>query len=851
MFVKVIWQFFFSITTLTVIVQEMGGFFSFGSYKEKKLKSLSIESASSNLYFHLDKNIYSPEETIWFKAYLLNVKAGQAKVLYVRIVNEDEQVIYGAQFPIYDIRAHGSMTLSKSDNSVELHHQGAIFEPPKLLVDGNYTLYAYTDRMVALGDTNVFVQPIRISRMTGRRLEAAASVADTSMLYTGGQVQVKVDVTESGSFAEGVKGEYQLLAGGKELKYGRLTTNTFGEAFVNFTYPDLADHESLKVKLLFTKGNDYTELSLNLPHRGNPVTVNCFPEGGRPVPGGRVAVEVLDILGNPVQTALRVMDGDGTVASIATGAQGMAAVELPQAAGVRYTVKTLDGRGRTTFDVPPANRLGGFSLKLHQDSTGSRAMIRNHGKDSTALLVLRSNREILWSAPQEILPGDSVMVVVPVSKYPKDVLNLAVFGGDSTPQAERLFLNRTEEPYQVKITTDRQQYGTHQKVTVSFTATDSKGKPVVANFSVAATEKNRNDSRMFHSILHQWYYGAFAAFDRHRLISAGWENDLDRLLLGLRYQPWGTMHIPSNLPCMNTGGTTGTVVPMRYNVASRSFVRINRKIEKIDLRSFQGLKVENGKINPIFKTMSVVVNPDDNTFFVPDSVLFSRTGQEWELKIPTTSADFWDYEYLVEWKDPSLLFDDTFLKRRHFSASLNTSIVTDPITPTIDFGRINQLAEVLIGRKEKAFDRTLKKGDCNVYEEMLYGDLEMVSPGVSRALQLTTGQTQMWGHTPYGEPRTIIYLGCGRYRDINYIKNITIPEEFPLPDYEASPTTELDMRSTVYWNPNIFTDADGTATFSFFTSDVTGEFEIVAQGLVESTLRPLMGKGSFNVTMKQ
>jgi len=93
----------------------------------------------------------------------------------------------------------------------------------------------------------------------------------------------------------------------------------------------------------------------------------------------------------------------------------------------------------------------------------------------------------------------------------------------------------------------------------------------------------------------------------------------------------------------------------------------------------------------------------------------------------------------------------------------------------------------------------------------------------------------------------VIYLGCGHYRDINYVKNITIPEEFPLPDYEVNPTSELDMRSAVYWNPNIFTGADGTATFSFFTSDVTGEFEVVAQGLAESDLRPLMGTGGFNV----
>lgn len=836
----------FMLASIPLRGQESAPFQDIASSLQEKLSAYSAANPTSNLYLHLDKTIYSPEETIWFKAYLLGDTAQQAKVLYVRIIDEEKTVVAEAQFPIYDIRAHGCIQLSKLGNTRWVGNK-FIFEPNIILLEGHYSLYAYTDRMMVVGDTNVFQQPIRISRTNGRRLEAAASVIDTATLHTGAHVQIKVDVKESGSRAGGVKGEYQLLVGGKELKYGRLTTNTFGEAFVNFTYPELADHESLKMKLLFTQDNDYTELALNLPHRGNPVTVNCFPEGGRVVPGGRVTIEALDILGNPVPTGLRVMKEDSTIASLTTDVLGIVTTELPQTAGVRYTVKVAGGRGQTIIDVPSADRLEGFSLKLRQDSTGSSAVVRNHGRDSTALLVLRTNRGILWSAEQEILPDDSATVLVPANKFPKDILSLSVFGGNGTPHAERLFLNKDEDDYRISINTEQHDYGTKRKVIVRLRVTDSDGIPVAGNLSVSATEKGRWDSTTFRSILQNRYYGAFDRHVRSRLSAA---NRVDRLLFGRQWQysGWDAMladtmpGMPVYLPSMN--GVTGIVVGMQSK-PNYVFVPMYRKIEQVHLYAVKEVDFSGHSIESSIARQTIPVNPEDNTFFIPDTLLFSRSGREWQLDIPIADNQPWRFQYLVEWQDPNIRFDSTVMRdsRLFLPPKLSSYAVANaPSASAFDFQGVNLLQEVVIGRKEKPLKRGLRKTNCEQYEEMIR------QHDTKRLMRLEKGKPHPFGYTYSGEGKVIIYLGCGRYRDINYIRNITIPDDFPLPDYEAGPTAELDMRSTVYWNPNVYTDADGTATFSFFTSDVTGEFEIVAQGLVESTLRPLMGTGRFKVT---
>ena len=40
-----------------------------------------------------------------------------------------------------------------------------------------------------------------------------------------------------------------------------------------------------------------------------------------------------------------------------------------------------------------------------------------------------------------------------------------------------------------------------------------------------------------------------------------------------------------------------------------------------------------------------------------------------------------------------------------------------------------------------------------------------------------------------------------------------------------------DLRSTIFWKPNIVTDATGRATVEFVNSDVAGTYRAVVEGL--------------------
>lgn len=61
-----------------------------------------------------------------------------------------------------------------------------------------------------------------------------------------------------------------------------------------------------------------------------------------------------------------------------------------------------------------------------------------------------------------------------------------------------------------------------------------------------------------------------------------------------------------------------------------------------------------------------------------------------------------------------------------------------------------------------------------------------------------------------------------------YIKS----REFYIPKYlsPASRTVGSDLRTTVYWNPKIFTDKNGTMAFEFYNSDNKGNYKAIVEG---------------------
>jgi hypothetical protein len=66
------------------------------------------------------------------------------------------------------------------------------------------------------------------------------------------------------------------------------------------------------------------------------------------------------------------------------------------------------------------------------------------------------------------------------------------------------------------------------------------------------------------------------------------------------------------------------------------------------------------------------------------------------------------------------------------------------------------------------------------------------------------------------------------YRPQGYYK----AREFYSPQYnEPKNQPKVDLRTTIYWNPNVATDKDGNASVEYFNADVKGNYRVVVEGI--------------------
>lgn len=62
-------------------------------------------------------------------------------------------------------------------------------------------------------------------------------------------------------------------------------------------------------------------------------------------------------------------------------------------------------------------------------------------------------------------------------------------------------------------------------------------------------------------------------------------------------------------------------------------------------------------------------------------------------------------------------------------------------------------------------------------------------------------------------------------------KGYDVPRLFYSPQYDVNPTNQPDLRTTVYWNPNVISNPDGKAVFSYFNTDQPGNYRVVVEGI--------------------
>jgi len=106
----------------------------------------------------------------------------------------------------------------------------------------------------------------------------------------------------------------------------------------------------------------------------------------------------------------------------------------------------------------------------------------------------------------------------------------------------------------------------------------------------------------------------------------------------------------------------------------------------------------------------------------------------------------------------------------------------------------------------------------NMHNAAIYG-----SRGASGLILITTKRGRAVNNYYRDAPGVVLYTPKGFYK----------AREFYSPQYDNPKTNKkvADLRSTIFWKPDILTDSDGNASFSYFNADGKGTYRVVVEGI--------------------
>jgi len=167
---------------------------------------------------------------------------------------------------------------------------------------------------------------------------------------------------------------------------------------------------------------------------------------------------------------------------------------------------------------------------------------------------------------------------------------------------------------------------------------------------------------------------------------------------------------------------------------------------------------------------------------------------------------------------------------RKQATSRSKSVQPQPVQPSSGGVQLSPMLVIIDGAP---FDPTVDPKALDDLNSNDIASIEVLQPGFYTALYgarggngvliVTTKRGSSGNRILADEPGIITYLPKGYYD----------ARVFYSPRYDNPKINILipDLRSTIYWNPNINTGNDGKASFEYFNADAKGTYRVVVEGI--------------------
>jgi len=772
----------------------------------KQMSYYRIKKLNASMFLHLDKTVYVNTETIWFAAYILNSPKNELKehkVLSVALINcQDQSVQAATKFVMANGLCYGSIRV------------------PDTIPAGNYNFIAYTNMMYKKSPVAFFSQ--RLTVKTAKYASFNAEMILDTNYHQPGKKRIMLSVRSSGRPVEGAMINYSLGKNVHTRVAGRAKTNVLG--MYDIILPAAAvtsDQHMLELRVMHK--NEQKIMHLNLPVTRRLNVAKFYPEGGNLIANlpCRVGVEIKTAEGLPLRCAAVVMENNKALDTIQTTDYGMAQFYLLPQQNVKYRLKLLDEQ-KTIYDLPqPLSQ--GVTVHLPNAIVNDTLHLQIVGNLKGKLFLFIHNYRQIFSAAQFNSNNKHGFITADLSNVPKGLNVITVLDSLQRPCAERLFFAHYNRRQSLNIECN-ETYKTRQQVTVKIKLNQTGKLTPKGLVSVACAQDNRfeikNENNIEHYIYLQRHLADIPLKDELMGNGASDIKYLNELLLikgWTRYKWPELMHTTSadTVRALDSLAITGTVT------------------------HFDDKVIEPLKMILMSDSLHMVMFDTDTkgAFTLPDEMITSKIYTDLHVLVSGATS-----EYTIQLKNP---YADA---NKIFAAQVEPVVYQDPLVASTGnfvltgFEHATNLREVKI-----------KAGnDLTVYGANECGDYVCRY----RILNCFNHPHETDNYPPVKGRLyqihglgSIIYKGC----DVPVIKpgvlsfkGIYQAQEFYTEDYRYAKVTDNNYISTLFWKDQLLVNADNTAEVSFYTSDITGKFRIVVQGITGYDV--VYGQKTFEVT---
>jgi TonB-dependent SusC/RagA subfamily outer membrane receptor len=876
-----------SITALGGLILSMG----FISNADDPLKALAdnlqkftTEYPQEKIHIHTDRPYYSAGDTIWFKAYIVNSEinalSNVSKVLYVELINEDDSVTQSVRLPVKSGLAWGDFQLTDTlrEGNYRLRAYTSWMR--------NFGREFYFDKVIPIGNPLEGNAIGTISYKFLQRKNQENVMAEIS--YT--DLQGKPVLGKVVSYT--VEADTKVLSRGRGLTdvMGRLAINFSSKdpldsvpATIN-TLLHLDEEKRLAKVFRVKPVSAESELKF-FPEGGNLVS-GLYSKVAFKATG-------IDGLGRMVSGTVKDKN-NRIIAQIKSEHAGMGFFGLTPEVGNIYTaaVRFDDGSEREVR-LPEALTSGYVLTVSDNDPENLRVRIATSSDlvaKGPVTLLAQSNGviKLLAGASAE---AQAFTAVIPKRRFRTGLVQFSLLSPSYEPVAERLVFIAQKDELKVKVGTDKALYAEREKVNLSINVLDNDMKPVSGSFSVSVINERKvphdeiNETTIFSNLLltsdlkghieQPNYYFKDKAPERLRhldnlLLTQGWRRFVLKPLISgkfptISFFPEKGISISGKIKSLGgnravSGGKVSLLArggqPIMLDTLSDAqgrfvfnnlfFVDSTRMIiQAYNASGKKNVEVEIDRVAPeAARGNKTLFDARTNSKLSLLSYLGARHDEIEELK------KYGLFRRSINLREVQVAAKKSIVKTTSSNfngpGKANTVLLSEKLRDCVDiFHCITQWVPHVTVSNNEVFSTRNPNSPMKLVVDGVYleaSELQRYNVEDIESIEVlrTAEYTAIYGANG-SNGLLIITTRRGEVRPVSSSPNIAsltpkgyyLAREFYSPDYSTATANKSlpDLRSTIYWSPNIMTDRAGKASLGFYTAGEPGTYKVVIEGL--------------------